>query len=490
MLHKENSCVLCDKQAEQRCGNCFVARYCSREHQKEHWKVHKTCCFPCRIEHDKILGRHLIASRDIKAGETIISEAPVVVGPQNIYKKPMCLGCNSDSIKFKCNSCGFLLCSSDCPGSVNHQRECQLIQQGGKKANIKVVDKVNPIYQCITPLRCLWMKEKAKQKWEILMAMEDHLTERKKCERYHEVKNFIVNIILNYFNLKSFDEEEIQKICGILETNGFEVPEQNLVALYGFGYLLEHSCVPNTTRTLNSSLHLVVRAAVDIKAGHHISTSYINPFWGERIRKVHLLKFKYFECSCLRCLDPTDLNTHLSSVKCISCGKGLMTPPRDIMSNWNCEECGSSFEASEIEELLVTIYEKKEKLPQTAASFEKFLKETKRILSENHQHRTEVKLKLMQMYGKSYEKPLDKISEEEILRKRNLGNEILQIASLFSPVYLKEGIHLNRAEEILSECLQILKLETHLRDEMVMEAEGQESLKTIQHWKKKFRSKT
>lgn len=37
-------CDLCGCRAPHTCSNCKVAHYCSREHQKSHWKIHKLSC--------------------------------------------------------------------------------------------------------------------------------------------------------------------------------------------------------------------------------------------------------------------------------------------------------------------------------------------------------------------------------------------------------------------------------------------------------------
>ena len=37
-------CANCDQPAIQKCGRCRVARYCSQECQRQHWRVHKAAC--------------------------------------------------------------------------------------------------------------------------------------------------------------------------------------------------------------------------------------------------------------------------------------------------------------------------------------------------------------------------------------------------------------------------------------------------------------
>lgn len=236
--------------------------------------------------------------------------------------------------------------------------------------------------------------------------------------------------------MTDFTEEEIHKVCGVLETNGFEVPKMNLVAVYGFSSLLEHNCIPNVTRTYDTGIQLVVAASVDIEAGDHIATSYVDPFWGVRARKAYLSTFKYFECHCSRCTDMTDLNTHLSSVICRLCHKGLVIPSYDVTSNWKCDSCTASFDACEVEKRITEIFEQKEQLSNTTTAIERFLKQTKSVLSENHQFRLEAKMILLQLYGSETKKRdfnAKGSPDDRILRRRKLCQEVLEVAGIFSP---------------------------------------------------------
>lgn len=45
---------------------------------------------PYRVAESPIFGRYLIASRDLKAGETVLKQSPIVIGPCG---EPVCLGC-------------------------------------------------------------------------------------------------------------------------------------------------------------------------------------------------------------------------------------------------------------------------------------------------------------------------------------------------------------------------------------------------------------
>ena len=42
-------CAYCQVQANQRCTGCHETFYCSREHQKLHWKKHKNHCCAFKV---------------------------------------------------------------------------------------------------------------------------------------------------------------------------------------------------------------------------------------------------------------------------------------------------------------------------------------------------------------------------------------------------------------------------------------------------------
>ena len=116
-------CPVCTKVAENKRTACKAVFYCSRDCQKKHWKTHKFDCksLPFKVyfkltEHNclrdkaasqllscnisillqvgqsKELGKYVTAARDLKAGEVLFTEAPLVVGPVQMTQ-PVCLSC-------------------------------------------------------------------------------------------------------------------------------------------------------------------------------------------------------------------------------------------------------------------------------------------------------------------------------------------------------------------------------------------------------------
>lgn len=134
------------------------------------------------------IGRYLRANRNIEAGETILREKPLVYGPK-IISAPICLGCNryvkpqdipisvapsstrnrnqKPKVKFvrnfyKCSTCKWPVCNSQCEKSSAHLAECQLMAEKKFQCSIDYnADEENrkeSAYCAILPLRCLLMK--------------------------------------------------------------------------------------------------------------------------------------------------------------------------------------------------------------------------------------------------------------------------------------------------------------------------------------------
>ena len=61
-------------------------------------------------------------------------------------------------------------------------------------------------------------------------------------------------------------------------------------ALYANISILEHSCINNASKHFDGDNRVVIRAAVNIKKGEHISINYSDPMWGTCNRQIHLGK--------------------------------------------------------------------------------------------------------------------------------------------------------------------------------------------------------
>lgn len=108
-------CEVCSKSAAKVCSACKNVSYCSVEHQKKDWKRHKSTCKPYIVKRNDVLGRYIVASRDISPGTVIIDEPAVMVGPKQ-DTLPICLGCHKrlKGTSYLCSKCRFPMCCEEC----------------------------------------------------------------------------------------------------------------------------------------------------------------------------------------------------------------------------------------------------------------------------------------------------------------------------------------------------------------------------------------
>ena len=75
-------CCNCDKTGKgkklSKCERCHAVTYCSRDCQAEDWPRHKENCVPVMVKEYEGKGRGLVAAKDIKMGELILTDKAVV----------------------------------------------------------------------------------------------------------------------------------------------------------------------------------------------------------------------------------------------------------------------------------------------------------------------------------------------------------------------------------------------------------------------------
>lgn len=320
---KAVNCAECKKSATIVCGGCWQVGFCARDHQLTGWVKHRPKCRPWRVQATPELGRFMVATRDVAPGELLLSDPPLLMGPK-MLTEPVCLGCyrpaNGD---YRCGECGFPLCGAECEGTDDHQAECKAVKESGIPVKVSIFGEINSMYECITPVRILTLRDETPSVWNKIMTLESNSDKREGTEVAAITQQTVVDIIHDRLRLEQFDTATIEKVLGIIDTNAFEIrlPDSSILGVYGMAAILEHNCVPNTHRTFDADLNLVVRAAVPIKRGDHLTSCYTDPLITTASRQEQLRASKYFICGCRRCLDPTELKTYVSALKCADCTK-------------------------------------------------------------------------------------------------------------------------------------------------------------------------
>jgi hypothetical protein len=290
-----------------------------------------------------------------------------------------------------------------CESSEQHQAECALMSAKGYRANITSDDRKYPDYVCIAPLRVLLMSEEKRRK---VLELQSHLESRKKSPVYNLLKNNVAGFIREGLGLADqFTEEYILNICGILDTNSFEVIPYGGIkvrGLYLVAAMMAHDCRPNTRHAFDASNTMFVYATVDINKGESVTTTYTNTFWNTSTRRVHLQSAKCFDCTCARCSDPTELGTYVGAINCTKCnqGKVISTDPLQNLAQWRCNSCGNEMTAKQIEWGNQALRDEIDKLDKRGPKdLEDFLEKYKNVLHPTNGHVLQVKHALSKIYG-------------------------------------------------------------------------------------------
>ncbi|XP_041981847.1 SET domain-containing protein SmydA-8 [Aricia agestis] len=456
-MPEAGTCVVCSTLTEHKCSGCQGVHYCSREHQKQDWKQHKAICSPARVKEDPKLGRYLEATRNIKPGDIVMKEEPLITGPSQITP-PVCLGCyrllEEDNI-VSCEKCGWPFCSEACTQNAVHQPECFYTQSKDEKVSISSYGMPHPNYQCITVLRCLYQRDHNQKLWRKLQTLESHDEERKNTEKWNNDKKMICQFIWEFFKLKdTFSEEEIMRCCGIVQINGHEVPllEPEYIAVFDRVSMVEHCCRANCNKSFTSDGKIILYAGVNIPTGSHISVCYTDPLWGTEARRHHLCDW-FFECACQRCSDVTELGTMFSGIKCKKkdC-KGYLLPDTFIIpilhkirspdpktrgldnKTWKCSECKDEVSDGIIQQLLQDIGKEISVMPKNDPdACERFISHCSSYLHPNHYYMTDVSVALAQMVGQQDARGLAGVTEDRLLVKAQLCKHIADLLDTLAP---------------------------------------------------------
>ncbi|XP_037024983.1 SET domain-containing protein SmydA-8 [Bradysia coprophila] len=402
---------------------------------------------PYEIANSKVMGRYLVSARNLKAGEVVIVEKPIVIGPCG---EPVCLGCYipipTRSNQYKCPGCGWRLCGPKCVGlksdNGHSSWECSTLREK------RVADHLDrskgkeliKMYEAIAPFRCLLLKKHDPKRWERLIKMEAHNDIRRNISSlWNRNQEVVVNRLRNVWGFNEFSEEEIHTMCGILEVNCFEIGQNGsrARALYDEAFLLAHDCSANTSHTDNPiNYEMTIRVTRDVPKGDAITLSYAYTLQGTLKRREHLQEGKFFWCQCKRCSDPTELGTYSSAIQCPKCHGGLIlsTDPLDQDAPWKCRACAYIVTGRSMLLLVDTVFKELDSINSNdVLGFEEFLEKYRNVFHKNHYLCICAKHSLFQLYGRSEKFMIHELSVDQLRTKENYCRDILDVVDLLEP---------------------------------------------------------
>ncbi|XP_050091756.1 SET domain-containing protein SmydA-8-like isoform X2 [Anopheles aquasalis] len=373
------------------------------------------------------VGRYIVASKDLKAGEAIIEVLPLVVGPC-AESDPVCLGCHrtfeADSPQIRCEGCSWPICSPACPGltpdGTHRTLECIPLREKAvsRLLQASTAKEQKLMYEAILTLRCMLLATVDPTRYRGIQEMDPLNAVRQNIPKlWKRNQKEIVSRIRDDWGFSEFSEQELHTICGVIEVNAFEVGQEPVKAraLFPEAYLLMHDCTPNTGHT-------------DALRTHALT--------GTWKRRQHLIEEKFFWCRCARCRDPTEFGTNCGALKCSKCHRGCLLPvnPLEQESEWRCTLCPSAVSAQTIVVLLEQLSKKLDAIDgNDVAGYEQFLQAYGAVLHDNHYLMLSAKHSLCELYGKINGYLIPELSPEQLKRKETVCRDLLEVIDQLEP---------------------------------------------------------
>jgi len=270
-------------------------------------------------------GKYVVAVEDIPAGQLIIKEDPVFIGPARLAGRG-CVGCGQGGHLESCSSCGLYLCQQCLPMTRSlHSIECNLLSQVA--AHTMAQDRrVNTLVSVARLLLC--------HGWDHL---EGNVDARVGCDAWEDIETGVIPLLCKARGKDGsllFSKEHVHLAAGILDTNCFEYkPGGGVVlrCLYSQAARINNSCVPNCTKEF-SGRSIEIHTSRLVHAGEELTICYTGLLLPTQARQEIFRLTKQFQCCCSRCRDPTELGTYLASVLCPVC--------EGVVHSNHCLSCG------------------------------------------------------------------------------------------------------------------------------------------------------
>ena len=253
-----------------------------------------------RIAKNSELGRHILVTKNVKKGDIIFKDYPLVTGPSR-ESAPCCVSCyklldlsaeaGSEDITdvdedeeaapyVRCPKCGWPLCSLECAQNPRHAAECfflsKVCHQIGNGTIYLIIrpfqagvefgpDDTDSLYDVVTVLRCLYLMNTDKKAWEALLSLQEANPEALDKELANRAK-MVTALICGTFGLGDiFPMPLVFDICTRLDINSFEVPlsrsSATVQGVYSVACMVEHNCIP-TGHRYNLQNSLQIRMAI------------------------------------------------------------------------------------------------------------------------------------------------------------------------------------------------------------------------------------
>ena len=335
----QDQCYICPRLASITCPGCPLMACCSR-----HLSLHRpeTSCLPWNIDRLPVVGRVLVAARDIAPYELILRDSPLVIVPK---KRSTSAGDDA-----KCEMC---------------EEDKDIYDELDSKGLLPLDGKLS-VEQLLAYRR---LKNLEEDKANLVLGLMDHKEEREEkvdfVEKEEELASFIRSLG------ESCSWEEAGRLLGVVDTNSLEIMGGRSGVFPALS-LLSHSCTPTLEHWVEGEV-VVVRARHAIKKGEELTIRYSHLSMHRSLLRPLINEAWHFTCNCPRCKDGSELGTFASCPRCPSSEcPALLQPPQDALNiqnlnhlsvaedpsatqrnhssttSWNCLSCGASATEEEV----------------------------------------------------------------------------------------------------------------------------------------------
>ena len=287
-------------------------------------------------------------------GQTILTERPAVWGP-NLKSGPKCCNCLARWRGYSCPECQFPVCDEECARGQHHTIECGLLARLDIDITFTVGEVANPAMSLINVVRFLRLANTnpdTAKRVEVLMDHVEDITAKPELREMWKVT--AVDPLTRSLPDSPYSSGDVMRAVGVLQTNtvSLAVPGQKhglYTALYPTFSFLSHSCVCNAKFNILRDRTLQLVAQTRIKTGEEITIQYMTPMLGNVQRRKKIRKNWFFDCSCPRCEDPSELGTNVSGVVCQECPGVLL--PRGGHYTCSSDDCQNTINVNQVEDM-------------------------------------------------------------------------------------------------------------------------------------------
>lgn len=344
----------------------------------------------------------------------------LIIVPSKCRLLPLCVECTEHDVR-------------DCKRLAEVQLQPEQVQQ------LQAYTEIH------SALRYLLLREHAETQtqYEQLLQMDAQLVLRRDTEIWRTYRDQVIaplqstGLLLQLRNGGEIDEELLQRLLGVADINAYEIraPESGsgMRGIYRRAALFAHSCTPNLVTAIDEEQRIKVYASRFIAAGEILYNCYTNLLMGTEERRQVLKIGKCFDCQCARCVDPTELGTHMSSFVCSNCTGGYIVRQPET-GVWQClrnveHTLKPEFVANILERAKEEVFHARDDIYR----LELLLAKLSRILHGNHYIMLDIKQMIASILRQILQNMAQRPNRKVYERKIRLCQEILLVLKVVAP---------------------------------------------------------